>query len=342
MQANLAPSLNTIRPDAKEEIPVIDLGPYLRGQAGALEQTATELRYALENVGFYFIINHGVDQALIDRIFAAAARFHAQPLEEKLKLKIDENVLGYLPTQGATTRHSAINANNKPNVNEALFINRQLTPDHADVLARKPFRALNRWPDRLPGFREEVLEYCGVMENLGKKLMPLYAAALDLPSTFFDEAFSEPTFALRMSHYPRMDTINENEFGLAPHTDTSFMTLLPENKVPGLSIRLSNGHWVDAPVLERSFLVNGGDLMRRWTNDRFLATAHRVINRSGVERYAIPFFMDCNYDFRMECLPTCQSPDNKPRYEPISYPEYKTFYRNSNYGLTRDETKSGS
>lgn len=77
--------------------------------------------------------------------------------------------------------------------------------------------------------------------------------------------------------------------------------------------------------------MNGGDLLRRWSNDRFLATPHRVINRSGQERYAIPFFMDCHYDFRMECLPTCQGPEKPPRYELISYPEYKTWYRNSNY-----------
>lgn len=331
METSLAPSLNPIRPDAKEEIPVIDLGPYLAGAPGALERTAGELRYAMENVGFYFIVNHGVPQSLIDRTFAAAERFHAQPLEEKMKLKIDENVLGYLPLQGATVRHSALNKNNKPNLNEAFFINRQLTPDHPDVVARKPFRALNRWPENLPGFREDLLAYTRAMEQLGRKLVPLYALALDLPADYFDEAFREPTFALRLSHYPQVEVLDENEFGLAPHTDTSFMTLLPDNKVPGLSIRLPNGQWVDAPALAGSFLVNGGDLLRRWTNDRFLATPHRVINRSGMERYAIPFFMDCHYDFRMACLPTCQGPDKPPRYEPITYPEYKTWYRNRNY-----------
>jgi len=331
MNTSLAPTLNPIRPDAKEEIPVIDLGPYLAGAPGALERTAQQLRHAMENVGFYFIINHGVPQDLVDRTFAAAERFHAQPLEDKLKLKIDENIVGYLPMQGATVRHSALNKNNKPNLNEAFFINRQLTPDHPDVVAKKPFRVLNRWPENLPGFREDVMAYVAATEQLGRKLVPLYAVALDLPADFFDEAFREPTYALRLSHYPAQEVVQDNEFGLAPHTDTSFMTLLPENKVPGLSVRMANGKWVDAPVLEGSFLVNGGDLLRRWTNDRFLATPHRVVNRSGKERYAIPFFMDCHYDFRMECLPTCQGPDNAPRYDPITYPEYKTWYRNRNY-----------
>jgi isopenicillin N synthase-like dioxygenase len=331
MTNNLAPNLNPIRPEAKDEIPVIDLGPYLAGAPRSLESTAEQLRYAMENVGFYFIVNHGVPQELVEHTFQAAERFHAQPLDAKLRLKIDENIVGYLPMQGATVRHSAINANNKPNLNEAFFINRQLTPDHPDVVAKKPFRVLNRWPDDLPGFREDVMAYVNTMEQLGRKLMPLYAVALDLPKNYFDEAFREPTYALRLSHYPAQEVVQDNEFGLAPHTDTSFMTLLPDNKVQGLSVRMPNGKWVDVPTLPGSFLVNGGDLLRRWSNDRFMATPHRVVNRSGHERYAIPFFMDCHYDFRMECLSTCKSPDNPSRYDPISYPEYKTWYRNRNY-----------
>lgn len=331
MNASLAPSLNPIRPDASEEIPVIDLGPYLAGAPGAIERTAGQLRHAMENVGFYFIVNHRVPQRLVDRTFEAAERFHAQALEDKMKLKIDENIVGYLPMQGATVRHSALNKNNKPNLNEAFFVNRQLTPEHPDVVAKKPFRVLNRWPENLQGFREDIMAYVAAVEQLGRKLVPLYAVALDLPADYFDEAFREPTYALRLSHYPAQEVVQDNEFGLAPHTDTSFMTLLPENKVSGLSVRMANGKWVDAPVLEGSFLVNGGDLLRRWTNDRFLATPHRVVNRSGKERYAIPFFMDCHYDFRMDCLPTCRGPDNPPRYEPITYPKYKTWYRNRNY-----------
>jgi isopenicillin N synthase-like dioxygenase len=331
MDASLAPSLNPIRPDAKEEIPIIDLGPWLASAPDALSRTAAQVRHAMENVGFYFIINHGVPQALVDRTFKAAERFHAQPLEDKMALKIDENIVGYLAMQGATVRHSALNRNNKPNLNEAFFINRQLSPDHPDVVAKKPFRVLNRWPANLPGFREEVTDYVAAVEQLGRQLMPLYAVALGLAADYFDEAFREPTYALRLSHYPAQDIVNDNEFGLAPHTDTSFMTLLPDNKVAGLSVRMPNGTWMDAPAVEGSFLVNGGDLLRRWSNERFMATPHRVVNRSGQERYAIPFFMDCHYDWRMECLPTCQCADNPPRHEPITYPEYKTWYRNRNY-----------
>jgi isopenicillin N synthase-like dioxygenase len=194
-------------------------------------------------------------------------------------------------------------------------------------------RAQSR-PDDLPGFRDAVLAYQYAMEAPGKSLLPLYAAALDLPPDWFNEAFAEPMFTLRSAHYPRQDVVEENEFGLAPHSDTSFMTLLAQNDIPGLSIRLPNGLWLDAPSLPGSLLVDGGDLLRCWTNDRFLATPHRVINRSGQDCDAVPFFMDRSYDWRMECVPTCEGPDNPPRYEPKTYPDYMTWFRNQNYAAT--------
>ena len=339
---DLAPSLNPIRPGAREEIPVIDLGPYLAGTPGARERAAAELQHAFEEVGFYFIVNHGVAQSLVDAAFAAAARFHAQPLDEKLKLKINSHNIGYLPVRGSVTRHSKINAGNKPNLNEAFFAKRDISADHPDVLANLPFRGTNQWPADLPGFREVVIAYQAALEKLALSLVPLYALALDLPPDWFDAKFRDPMYTLRMSHYPEVATVEENEFGLAPHTDTSFMTLLAQNKVPGLSIRLPNGNWAEAPALEGSFLVNGGDMLRRWTNERFLATPHRVINRSGQERYAIPFFFDCNYRTVMECLPTCTSPANPPKYEAMAYPEYMVWYRNLNYGSQNGDEAKGS
>jgi isopenicillin N synthase-like dioxygenase len=329
---DLAPSLNPIRAGAREEIPVVDLGPFLAGVPGALERTAAEWRHAYEEVGFAFIVNHGVAQGLVDATFAAAARFHALPIAEKLKLKINAHNIGYLPMRGSVTRHSKINAGNKPNLNEAFFAKRDLPADHPDVVAGLPFRGMNQWPEGLEGFRAQVVAYQAALEGLALSLLPLYAVALGLPADWFAAKFRDPMFTLRMSHYPQVEAIEENEFGLAPHSDTSFMTLLAQNAVPGLSVRLPNGTWIDAPALAGSFLVNGGDMLRRWTNERFLATPHRVINRSGRERYAIPFFFDCNYRTSMECIPTCSGPGNPPKYEPITYPDYMVWYRNLNYG----------
>lgn len=323
-----APSLAAIRPDAPETIPILDLAPLHRGDRAAL---ARELRHAVEEVGFYFIVNHGVPQTLIDAAFDAARRFHALPLDEKLTLRMNKDNVGYVPVKTSVTKHSPLNANNRPNVVEAYFVKRELPPDHPDRTSGRPFRGPNQWPDNLPGFKETAIAYSAAMEQLAVSLLPLYAMALDLPPDHFAPAFREPSFTLRMSHYPPHDAPEDNEFGLAPHTDTSFMTLLAPNDVPGLSIRLPNGRWVEPPALPGAFLVNGGDLLRRWTNDQFLATPHRVLNHSGTERYAIPFFVDCGYDHVMACLPTCHTPDNPPRYPPVTYPEYMTWFRDLNY-----------
>jgi isopenicillin N synthase-like dioxygenase len=335
---SLAPSLPPVRADAPEEIPVLDLAAYLAGEPGALQRLGAELRRAFEQIGFYFIVGHGVPQSLVDAAFAEAKRFHDQALEDKLAIQVDETLVGYLPIRGSVTRHSQINPNNKPNVNEAFFARRDIGPDHPDIVAGKPFRALNKWPASLPGFRETVVAYQAAMEKLGKSLLPIYAVALDLPPDHFEAAFADPMYTLRMSHYPQQTDIVDNEFGLAPHTDTSFMTMLAQNRIPGLSIRLPTGRWVDAPAIDGAFLVNGGDLLRRWTNDRFLATPHRVVNRSGKERYAIPFFFDCGAEIEMVCLPTCQEADNPPRYEPITYAAYMAWYRRVNFGQAKDKS----
>lgn len=328
---SLAPSLAPIRRGAVDEIAVLDLGAYRAGEAGAKERLAAQVRHIFEDVGFYFIVNHGVPPSLIGETFEAAKRFHDQPLEKKLEIRLNEFNIGYLPMRGGTTRHSQISPNNKPNVNEAFFCARDLAADHPDVLAGKPYRCANKWPRDLPGFRETCLAYSRALERLARSLVPLYALALDLPETHFDAAFANPMFKLRMTHYPPQPAGAGNEFGLAPHTDTSFMTLLAPNHVPGLSIRLPSGRWIDAPPIEGAFLVNGGDMLRRWSNDRFLATPHRVLNRSGAERYAIPFFFDCWAEHRMECLPTCTGPGNPSKYEPITYVDYMTWFRNMNY-----------
>src|SRR5215471_16062881 len=104
-----------------------------------------------------------------------------------------------------------------------------------------------------------------------------------------------------------------------------------QSTVPGLSLRTRDGRWIEAPALDGHFLVNGGDMLRRWTTDRFLATPHRANNRSGPERYAIPFFFDCNIDWPMECLPTCASAERPAKYPRFTYAE-RPGYPTQGYG----------
>ncbi|SKA15765.1 Isopenicillin N synthase [Enhydrobacter aerosaccus] len=321
---------------ATETIPVIDLGPYLAGEPGALDRTAQELRFALTQIGFYFITNHGISPEKIRSVFEQVKRFHAQPIEKKMALKLDNHGTGYMPMRGNTLRTSTVQAGTKPNLNEAFFVKRELPPDHPDVLANRRYRGPNRWPADLPGFREIVVDYCNELERLVQKMVRLYARALDLPAVYFDAAFQDPQFSLRMTHYPHQEGPAVDEFGLAPHTDTSFLTLLAPNDVAGLSIRTQSGKWIDAPAIPDAYVVNGGQMLQRWTNDFFLATPHRAVNRSGGERYALAFFCDATIDWPIAAVPTTVGPDRPPKYPTTYYTDYMVRYQKRTYDLLAD------
>src|SRR5262249_7730631 len=154
-----------------------------------------------------------------------------------------------------------------PNLYAALCIRRELPPDDPEVLAGAPYRATNRWPEALPGFRENVLAYSRAMESLGRRLLPIFSRALSMPADFFDAGFANPLINLQLNYYPYQPDFDGKQYGLAPHTDRGFITMLCQSQVPGLEIRTADGRWVTAPVLPGHFLVNTGDLLRHWTND---------------------------------------------------------------------------
>lgn len=311
-------------------IPVIDLGPYVAGEAGALETSAAELRHALETIGFFVIINHGVPQTLISQTFAEAKRFHDQPLEAKMALRMNEHNNGYMAMSRYAVWSSEVNVNTKPDLNEAFFIKRERRSDDPLVLSGRRFVGPNRWPDNLPGFRETVLAYTEAVDALGRELLPVCAVALDLPPDYFTAAFAESQFSFRLSHYPPVEA-EDNQFGIAPHTDANFMTFLAQTEVPGLQVRMPSGDWLDVPYLPNSFAVNAGDMMYRWTNGRFKSTPHRALPPVGRHRYAIPYFLGPHIDTRIACLPTCQGPDCPPKFSPITYEAYLHWWYDTNY-----------
>ena len=310
-------------------IPTLDCQYVSAGVEGAVDALADELRIALEQVGFYCLVGHGVAPSLIDQAFAATRAFHALPLPAKMALKANEHNVGYMPVNGYVSRSSRISTSSKPNLVEALFVKRDLPLDHPDVLANKRFRPANQWPQELPDFRETICAYMAEVERVCHLMLPVYARALGLAADYFDAAFSDPQVTLRMSHYPPSEAGDDDQFGVAPHTDSSFLTMLAHSGLPGLEIRLPDDSWIPGPAVEEAFIVNSGDMLRRWTNHRFLSTPHRVINRNpGQDRYAIPFFFDANIDYPMGCLPTCQSADNPARYEPTTVMDYMLWFSN--------------
>lgn len=316
-----------------EDIPTLDLGPYLAGEPDALDDLAAQLRTVCETIGFFSIANHGVAPELVERAFAASRRFHALPLERKMEIPLNLDNVGYMPVNASMQRHTQLEptAPRRPNYNASFFCKRDRAPDDPDVIARTPFMGLNQWPRDLPGFREDVLAYQRAVDRLGQQMLPVVARALDLPADFFAPFFAPAQISLRLLHYPVRDENDPAQFGTGTHTDGGFLTFLMQNGVSGLQVRRADGRWFDAPVLPGKFLVNSGDMLKRWTNDRFLSTPHRVLNVSGVERYSIALFFDTHLDRELACLPTCQGPGNPPRYAPITYRTYLTEFLNANY-----------
>jgi isopenicillin N synthase-like dioxygenase len=313
-------------------IPIVDYGPYFAGVPGALERVAAEVAHACENVGFFYALNHSVPEELIERAFAASRVFHALPLAEKLALKINENNIGYLPinasVQGASTVHKAT----RPNQNESFFVSHDRGPDHPDVIAGKPLRGRNQWPLGRAELRADMMAYFDALRIMCDRMLPPFAVALGLEPDFFAPFFANEAHAnLRFLHYPPQQAVEDNVFGQAPHTDNSFMTALARSEVPGLAVRLPSGEWFPPPIIPGTFLINLGNIMRRWSNDRFLSTPHGVVNESGTDRFSIAYFHSPNPDCVIECLPTCTGPDNPPRYPPAVYRDLVLDFYRANY-----------
>lgn len=317
---------------AARSIPVIDYGPYFAGAPGALERVAAEVAQSCENVGFFYALNHGVPEEVIARAFAASRRFHALPLAEKLALRLDPDNIGYLPINASVQAASTVHKATRPNQNESFFVSYDRASDHPDVISGKPLRGRNQWPSELPDLRADMMAYFHALEAMCERMLPPFAVALGLLPDYFAPFFANEAHAnLRFLHYPPQTVLEDNTFGQAPHTDNSFMTALARTDVPGLAVRLPSGEWLPPPIIPGTFLINLGNIMRRWSNDRFLSTPHGVLNESGVDRYSIAYFHSPNPDSVIECLPTCIGPDNPPRYPPAVYRELiQEFYR-ANY-----------
>lgn len=303
---------NTVNDAQAGDIPVIDLKAYLAGEPDALQTLSGQLRAACEQVGFFLLTGHDVDQALIEQTFAAVREFHAQPLPDKIAITMDRadwphGGMGYLPMKNAK-----LPAREKVNFNEAFLIK----SDHNIGLDE------NQWPHEslLPGFRAQVQTYADAMNKLGKQLLPIFARALEMPTNFFDEAFNQPLYRLRMTHYPSIDTAPGEEFGINPHVDTTFFTILAQDSA-GLTIfSEQRSIWLRVPAHKDAFVVNTGELLRQWTNDRFISVKHYANNNtSDSSRYSIPFFYNANPDYVMHCIDSCHGPDNPPKYAPVSY-----------------------
>ena len=289
-------------------VPVIDLG----GLAADPARIARDIGAAAREVGFFYVVNHGVAPAVIDAAFDRSRAFFALPLGEKQALAI-EKIGGNRGYSGL--KHEALDPTAGADLKEAFNVGLDLAPDDPDILAGAPFRKLNAWPE-VAGFKKATLAYFGACTTLALALHESFAVDLGLPRAFFADKFSKPMTTLRFLHYPASST--EGEVGAGEHTDYGNLTLLATDDVGGLEVRTRSGEWIAAPPVADAFVVNIGDCLMRWTNDVYVSTPHRVVNRSGRERYSIAFFFDANPEALVACAPGCGT----PRYAPVLAADY--------------------
>ena len=294
---------------------VIDLTAYLAGEPGATQAAADEVRDALVEVGFLSIVGHGVPWDQVEEIYDWARRYHELPLDLKTDHPMDMTHMGYIGLGGAQKGERL------PALNAAFFMGR-------------PGSKRNRFPTEaaLPGFRDAIEAYYTRMEVLGQQLLPLYALAARMPADHFGQFFDPSLATLRMTHYPPIDA-EHDQWGIDPHCDAGFMTLLPTNTVGGLEIKGDDG-WFAVAQEPRSFVVNAGDTLRAWSNDYFKSTMHRALNSSSGDRYAIPYFFDPRPDTMIQALAGCVDAEHPMRREPYRYGDYLREFMQAGYAQT--------
>jgi isopenicillin N synthase-like dioxygenase len=314
-------------------VPVIDIGGYFTGVPEEKARVAKEIGDACRTIGFLLVTGHGVPDELIRRTEAAGRAFFDLPDAEKRRFGTkDPNIYrGYYAVETNAVAYSRDDRVAAPDYREIFSINR-VTIDPSDPYYTSPLGqrifAPNIWPEGIPGLRETWTEYYHAMEKLAGSLMRLFALALDLDEHWFDDKVDKHMTNFAISNYPEQPReLPDGQLRAGAHTDYGSMTIIKaEDKPGGLEVLDSEGQWRPVPVVPGTFVVNLGDLMAQWTNDRWVSTMHRVVNpprdrNIGSRRQSLIFFHQPNYNAMIECLPSCLD-NGRAKYAPITSGEH--------------------
>jgi isopenicillin N synthase-like dioxygenase len=329
-------------PKAADRIPVIDLAGTFTADAAAHRAIAWEMHKACRETGFFYVANHGLPAALIAKQFEWARRFFDLPLERKLAIHMTKSptFVGYEPlgVQVTDSQDPRVKAS-PPDLKEAFFIGSEIADDHP--YAGKAIRGYgyNQWPDDLPGFREDVLAYHAAISDLSMRVVRLLALSLDLSADFFAPMFDMPNTTLRMLKYPSQPAQAAfNQMGAGAHTDWGGVTLLVQDDAGGLEVRNADGDWIRAHPIPDTFVVNLGDLTKRWTNGLYNSNLHRVMNNaSGRDRFSIPFFFGPRPSTIIEALPTCVGADRPAQFPACTAQEHVNEMFRRSYAALKPE-----
>jgi isopenicillin N synthase-like dioxygenase len=269
-------------------IPIIDVSALVAGSASRLP-VAERLGAACRESGFFYVVGHGVDEGLQERLRALSREFFALDVEEKLKVRMAHGGRawrGYFRVGDELT-------SGKPDQKEGLYFGEEVPADDPRVLAGTPLHGANLFPEKPGGLRDAVLEYMAALTGLGHRLMAGLALSLGLDESYFAEhGMGEPLVLFRIFNYP--PPADAALWGVGEHTDYGLLTILLQDDAGGLEVK-SRSRWVPAPPVPGSFVCNIGDMLDRMTGGLYRSTPHRVRNPAPRDRISFPFFFDPNF-----------------------------------------------
>ena len=311
-----------------DQIPVVDLEAFCDGDSTTRMEIAKQLGIAAETLGFVVIGGHGIDPAIGNTLKDVALRFFDLPRATKMSVRrpTNDQNRGYIP-YGEETLVRMAGGEGPPDYKEVFAVGPDDVPQELYFTGAEsyPSFAPNLWPEAPADLRPKMLAYWRQMETLMRVIGEALAIAIDLPDDTFEDVLDHRhTSQLRLLHYPApAGDIMPGQLRAGEHSDVGMMTILRNDPVPGgLQVKIREGKWIDAPALENTFILNIGDLLMRWTNDRFVSTLHRVMvpppdAGNEARRLSIGFFVGPRYNATVECLPTCCGPNDPPKYDPV-------------------------
>jgi isopenicillin N synthase-like dioxygenase len=309
---------------AFESIPIIDLEDAFSEDEALRRALAKQIRMACTDVGFFYVKNHGIAQHCLDEVLRVNKEYYSLPTEEKMKLhhKSVAGFKGYSPLLEAN-----IQPGNKGDLHEGFRIGweeKSGEPVVQNTSRDGVMAGANVWPDRPEDFRKACMDYYHAVHAVGKKLFCLFAMALDLPETYFDDKTVHSAAMMRTLHYPpQPDAPDNNILGIGAHTDFVCFTILwQQTGLEALQVLNSHEQWINVPPLPGTLVINLGDQFARWTNDTFKSTVHRATNKNIIDRYSIALFFGTDYEVNIEPIYTCVTAERPAMYQAITAGEY--------------------
>ena len=302
-------------------LPVINIEGLIL-HASDQQEIVSQISQICREVGFFYIVGHGISESLQQKLELLSQQFFAQDLATKMAISMSNGGRawrGYFSVGDELT-------SGQSDLKEGIYLGAELDENHPLVQAKTPMHGANLFPENWPEFRAVILEYIAAMTALGHTLMRGIALSLGLGENYFADRYTnDPLILFRIFNYPPNSSTTENQWGVGEHTDYGLLTILKQDDAGGLEVKTKAG-WIDAPPIANSFVCNIGDMLDRMTGGLYKSTPHRVRNVSGRARLSFPFFFDPNFNAKVQPIILPEFDDKNERWDQVSVHEFSGTY----------------